>query len=98
MAEADTVGDAVPMTLGTITRPGDLTRAGYERSLDERLHQQLALLIMRRLETGERVRKERQDGRRDLADNPDLIEALDDEALLSRRITLLQTWLARPHR
>jgi transcription elongation GreA/GreB family factor len=78
-------------------RPGDLTRARYERSLDERLHQELAVLTMRTRETGQQVREACQEDR-ELSDNPELIDALDDEALLERRITLLQMRLALPHR
>jgi hypothetical protein len=80
-----------------ITRPGDLTRARYERSLDERLHQELAILTMRRRETCGRVRATCQEGL-ELSDNPALIDALEDEALLGRRMTLLQMWLGRPRR
>lgn len=85
------------MIIGKATRPGDLTRARYERSLDERLHQELAMLTMSSRATGERVRETCQEGR-ELSDNPELIGALEDDALLGRRITLLQMWLAQPHR
>ena len=96
MSDADTDSDAVAMFDRTI-RPGDLMHARYERLLDERLHQELALLTMRSRETGEQVREACQEGR-ELSDNPELMDALDAEALLERRITLLQMRLALPHR
>ena len=85
------------MIIGRTTRPGDLTRARYERSLDERLHHELAMLTMRSRETCGRVRDTCQEGR-ELSDNPELLDALEDEARIGRRITLLQTWLTLPHR
>lgn len=85
------------MIIDRTIRPGDLTRARYERLLDERLHQELALLTMRSRETGEQVREACHEGR-ELSENPELIDALDDEAVLERRITLLQMQLALPHR
>ena len=36
------------MLTGTRPRPGVLTRQGYERLQDERLHDELAMLSMRR--------------------------------------------------
>jgi hypothetical protein len=81
--------DAVDMRIGTITRPGEMTRDRYDQLLAERLHQELAELTMiRRPELSIRVRDVAQQGE-EPADNPVLIGALEDMALLDRRIMLL---------
>ena len=85
------------MIIDRTIRPGDLTRARYERLLEERLHEELALLVMRSRETRGQVREACQEAR-ELSDNPEQIDALEDQALLERRITLLQMRLALPHR
>jgi hypothetical protein len=89
MVIAGTAGDPVDMHDRTVTAPGDLTRNRHERLLAERLHQELALLTMiSRPEVSDRVREARQAGG-EIADNPDLIDALEDEAQLEHRIRLL---------
>jgi hypothetical protein len=88
MVISGTAGDAVDMRNWTITGPGDLTRNRYDQLLAERLHQELTLLTtIRRPEICDRVRDVGQG--EELADNPELIYALEEEALLERRIMLL---------
>jgi hypothetical protein len=94
MVIAGTAGDAVDMRNWTVTSPGSLTRDRYDRLLAERLHQELTLLTMiRRPEISDKVRDAGQEGD-GLADSPELIDALEDEALLERRIMLLKISLA----
>jgi hypothetical protein len=90
MVISGTAGDAVDMRNWTITGPGDLTRDRYDQLLAERLHQELILLTMiKRPEICDRVRDAAQEGE-ELADNPELIYALEEEeALLEGRIMLL---------
>ena len=84
-----TAGDAVDMRNWSITGPGDLTRDRYDQLLAEQLHQELTLLTtIRRPEICDRVRDAGREGE-ELADNPELIYALEEEALLERRIMLL---------
>jgi transcription elongation factor GreA len=60
----------------------------------ERLRKELdALTTVRRSEVAERLRQAR-DGGGDLADNWDLLDALEDQALLERRISSLESRLA----
>jgi hypothetical protein len=89
MVIAGTAGDAVDMQNWTVARPGDLTRDRYDRLLAERLHEELTRLTMiSRSEISDQVREAAPAGG-ELADNPDLIDALDDDAKLERRIMLL---------
>ena len=89
MVIAGAAGDAVDMLYWTVTGPGDLTRDHYDRLLAERLHRKLTLLTMiRRPEISSRVHDASREGE-ELTDNPELMDALEDEALLERRITLL---------
>ena len=86
--------DAVDMRIGTITHPGEMTRDRYDQLLAERLHEELAELTMiRRPESNLRVRDAAQKGE-ELADNPELIDALEDASLLERRIMLLHVALS----
>ncbi len=66
-----------------------LTREGYERLL----HELATLTKITRTEIADRLRDAREQGA-DLADNPELIEALEDQEMLERRITKLKTSLA----
>jgi hypothetical protein len=89
MVISGTPGDALGMRNWMITSPGDLTRDRYDQLLAERLHQELTLLTMiRRPEICDRVRDAGREGE-ELADSPELIYALEEEALLERRIMLL---------
>jgi transcription elongation factor-like protein len=89
MVIAGTTGDAVDMRNWTVMSPGDLTRDRYDRLLADRLHRELTLLTMiKRPEICDRVRDADQECE-ELADNPELIYALEEEALLERRIMLL---------
>jgi hypothetical protein len=97
MAIAGTAGDAVDMHDWTITGPGDLTRDRYDRRLAEPLHQEhTSLTMISRPEISDRVREAGQAGG-ELADNPDLIDALEDEAQLERRIMLLRVLVSPAH-
>jgi transcription elongation factor GreA len=66
-----------------------LTRDGYERLR----HEHGTLSTISRAEISDRLREARQGGE-DLADNSELIDALEDQALLERRITTLGESLA----
>jgi hypothetical protein len=89
MVDAGAASDAVGMRDWTITGPGDLTRDRYDRLFAERLHRELTLLTMiRRPEISARVCDAHREGEK-LADDPELIDALEDEAQLERRIMLL---------
>jgi transcription elongation factor GreA len=76
----------------TATPPNDyeviLTRDGYERLRDELV----TLSTISRAEITDRLREARQGGE-DLAENSELIDALEDQALLERRITTLEASL-----
>jgi hypothetical protein len=89
MVISGTAGDAEGMRNLTITGPGDLIRDRYDQLLADRLHQELTFLTMiRRPEICDRVRDAGQEGE-ELVDNPELIYALEEGALLERRIMLL---------
>jgi hypothetical protein len=78
-------------------RPGELTRNAYEQQLEERLRQEFTqLTVIGRRQSTERVCDAHRNGE-ELADNLELIDALEVQAGLERRITLLQMWLG-PHR
>jgi hypothetical protein len=81
------------MITGRVIPPGDSTRDGYARQLDARLYQELILLTIGHREISDRVRAATRGGAGS-ARTAVLIDALDDEALLERRITLLQMQLA----
>jgi transcription elongation factor GreA len=66
-----------------------LTRKGYERLRDELA----ALSTVSRADIDDRVRDARSHGG-ELSDNPDLIDALEDQELLMRRIARLEAALA----
>jgi transcription elongation factor GreA len=74
-----------------LTPSGDelsVTQAGYRQ-----LRKELKLLTtVPRRQIGERLREAREDG--DLADNLDLLDALEQQALLERRIAALETRFA----
>ena len=63
----------------------------------KRLHRELAMLALRTGDAGERAREACQRGE-GLADDADLVDALQDEAPLRRRIVLINMWLAQPRR
>jgi transcription elongation factor GreA len=66
-----------------------LTREGYER-----LHDELAsLTTITRMEMSKRLRDAREQGG-ELTDNPELIDALEDQEMLERRIATLKASLA----
>jgi transcription elongation factor-like protein len=89
MVVAGAAGDAVGMRDWTKIGPGDLTRDRYDRLLTERLHRKLTLLTMiRRPEISARVCDARREGEH-LPHNTELVDALEDEAQLERRIMLL---------
>jgi hypothetical protein len=89
MVVAGAGSDAAGMCDWMITGPGDLTRDRYDRLFAERLHRELTLLTMiRRPEISARVCDARREGEH-LPHNTELIDALEDEAQLERRIMLL---------
>ena len=55
------------------------------------------MLALRTGDAGERAREACQRGE-GLADDADLVDALQDEAPLRRRIVLINMWLAQPRR
>jgi transcription elongation factor GreA len=69
-------------------RHAAITRNGYERLCDELT----ALTTTSRAEISDRLRDAREQGG-DLADNLELIDALEDQELLERRITTLEAVL-----
>ena len=77
------------MSVGTdVDETLSITAEGYE----QRCRELDALRIEARRELSERVREARQDG--DLAGNPALQDVLEEQALLERRIALLEAQLA----
>jgi transcription elongation factor GreA len=81
-----TKGEVVSIAAG---QPGSITREGYER-LQSELEE---LVKVRRPEIARWLRDAREDGG-EAGENLDLAEALDEQALLERRIAELQGRLA----
>jgi transcription elongation factor GreA len=77
------------MAVGLSKHEVALTRQGYER-----LHKELATLTtISRAKIGDRLRDAREHGG-EVADNLELVDALEDKDFLERRIATLEAWLA----